>query len=36
MLTDPMTNQRNAFRQTYSPRPLLRLPRWAWSVWHWL
>ena len=32
MLTDPRT----AFRQTYSPRPLIRLPRWAWSVWHWL
>ena len=35
MLADsPLTCQ--AYRQTYSPRPLLRLPRWAWSVWHWL
>jgi hypothetical protein len=32
MLADP----RHIYRQTYSPRPLMRLPRWAWSVWHWL
>jgi hypothetical protein len=28
MLTD--------YRQTYRPRPLLNLPRWAWNLWHWL
>jgi len=24
------------YRQTYHPRPILNLPRWVWSLWHWL
>ena len=31
-----LADQRFAYRQTYSPRPLLRLPQWAWNLWHWL